>query len=311
MALTVSETSRILRASKQLTLDAASERVEDFIARILGLNPLQQAAYFPDPDPTNSLDIAVANLTRLQQDTLWDDAAVPTFAVYKDIFNVPHIAGLNTYLALDGLTVRFRNRLTQHSEVRAALLALRRGHHLEAVAAAIMNATCNYGEATRGSGDQGIDAIGWKELLRINPAFCNVALGKREALPGEQVFLFASSKAVIGTRGRPTLLNPAHIRELVGGWIIQRSSIGVWRRVGIRMLTPVQLVLVTTYRLSADARAQCTELGVQIWAIPELIFLITMFAPDNVFDASSGYAFKPTAFRDWWTAREPSRLSVV
>src|SRR6185369_1131955 len=121
------------------------------------------------------------------------DASVPTFMVYQDALKVPHISGLNTYLQSEGLPTPFRERLTKHVDVRSALLALRRGHHLEAVAAAIMNATCNYGEATRGAGDQGIDAIGWKELLRINSAFCYVGVDKRDVLPGEQVFLFASS----------------------------------------------------------------------------------------------------------------------
>jgi hypothetical protein len=312
MSLTVQETNRVVQSARNLTLTAPSERVEDFIGRVLGLNPIQQAAYFPDPDPTSALNLAIANLTRRQEEVLRDDAALPTFAVYKDALGVPHIAGLNTYLAAEGIDVRVRNRLTHHSQVRDALRTLRRGHHLEAVAAAIMDASCNSGEATRGSGDQGIDAIGWKDLLRIHPAFCNTSYHSSEDLPGERVFLFASSKAVVGSRsGRPTILNPAHIRELVGGWVIQRSSTGIWRSVGIRMLTPVQMVLVTTYRLSADARSQCTELGIQIWAIPELIFLVCAFAPDNVFDSANGYLFVQSAFRSWWKVRELSRLTPV
>ena len=101
MGLTRLETQRVLQAARRLVLDAPSERAEDFIARILGLNAVQQGTYFPDPDPQHALDLAVAELTRQQQDILWNDAALPSFAVYKDVLNVPHIAGLRTYLALE------------------------------------------------------------------------------------------------------------------------------------------------------------------------------------------------------------------
>ncbi len=82
----------------------------------------------------------------------------------------------------------------------------------------------------------------------------------------------------------------------------------MWKPVGIRMLSPVQMILVTTYRLSVAARAECNELGVQVWSIPELIYLVCQWAPDNIFDPVNAYLFNPAAFRAWWSAREKTRL---
>ena len=144
----------------------------------------------------------------------------------------------------------------------------------------------------------------------IDPAFSNGNVDEHDIFPGEKVFLLASSKAVIGAAGQqPKLISPAHIRELVGGWVIQRTDTGKWQKVGIRMLSPVQMILVTTYRLSLDAKAECRNLGIQVWGIPELIYLICLNAPASVFDAIHGYAFLPKAFRLWWKDRDKNRLS--
>lgn len=123
------------------------------------------------------------------------------------------------------------------------------------------------------------------------------------------MFLFASSKAFInGQIDQPDLISAAHIRELVGGWTIQRSSVGKWQSVGIRMLSPVQMILVTTYRLSLEAKSECRSLGVQIWGIPELIYLICDSAPDSVFDPANNHAFSTTAFDAWWKVRDQNRV---
>src|SRR5439155_15438185 len=106
-------------------------------------------------------------------------------------------------------------------------------------------------------------------LVLIDPSFSEGDLCKPQVLPGDKVFVFASSKAFTdGRQSRPELINRAHIRELVGGWVIQRSSVAKWQSVGIRMLSPVQMILVTTYRLSPDAKAECRALGVHVWGIP-------------------------------------------
>jgi hypothetical protein len=59
--------------------------------------------------------------------------------------------------------------------------------NLENLAAAIMHIECDYGEATRGSGDQGIDAIGWKQLVLIEPSFSDGDIRVDQVLPGEKV----------------------------------------------------------------------------------------------------------------------------
>jgi hypothetical protein len=215
----------------------------------------------------------------------------------------------DTTLASKPVDTKLRGRLAHHREIRTALRRMRNGHDLEALAAAIMKSKCGYGEATRGSGDQGIDAIGWKQLVLIEPSFTEGHLSKKQTLPGDRVFLFASSKAFTdGRLGPPELINPAHIRELVGGWVIQRSSTSKWQSAGVRMLSPVQMVLVTTYRLSLDAKAECSELGVQVWGIPELIYLICDAAPDAVFDTANNYTFSTRACNAWWKQRDRNRL---
>jgi hypothetical protein len=254
----------------------------------------------------------VAHLTKEREKILRDECQVPEFAVYQDAQSIPHVAGFDTYLATKNLDARMRGRLAHHQAIRTILRRMQRGHNLEALAAAIMNAHCGYGEATRGSGDQGIDAIGWRPLVIIDPCFSEGAFEPETVLPGDKVFLFASSKASTdGGTGAPSLISPAHIRELVGGWTIQRSSVAKWQGVGIRMLTPVQMVLVTTYRLSMEAKAECRTLGVQVWGIPELIYLICLAAPDAVFDAANNYAFSTPAFNAWWGLRNQSRLMAV
>jgi hypothetical protein len=312
MALTNQEVRRITAAVRALAFNAPPARAEDFIAQTLGLNPAQQAQYFPNPDPTGLTGIAVGYLTEERETILRDQCQIPSFAVYQDQQNVFQVAGLDTYLTARQVPARTRGRLAHHRDVRAALRRMQNGHDLEALAAAIMNVHCGYGEATRGSGDQGIDAIGWRQLVLIEPCFSSGAFDPSKGLPGDQVFLFASSKAFTdGRAGPPSLISPAHIRELVGGWVIQRSSVAKWKEVGIRMLTPVQMILATTYRLSNVAKAECRELGVQVWGIPELIYLICLTAPDTVFDPANNHTFDGRAFGTWWRQRNATRLMAV
>jgi hypothetical protein len=237
------------------------------------------------------------------------NCVVPDFCVYIDIHGKYQVSGLGTYLALKKVDIKLRTRLSKHKEIRAVLRRMRNGYHFEALAAAIMNSKLDFGEATKGSGDQGVDAIGWNRLMLIDPSFSEGDLKKDLVLPGEKVFLFASSKAFTdGLENIPKSINPAHIRELVGGWTIQRSSVGKWQSVGIRLLTPVQMILVTTYRLSNDAKSECRALGVQVWGIPELIYLICDSAPDFVFDDANGGSFNKACFSKWWKVREQTRM---
>jgi hypothetical protein len=309
MALSPQEVRQIITAVRALPLNAPSVPVEDFIGGVLQLNMVQQAQYFPNPDPAGLLSVAVSRLTKNREKMLRYECQVPDFAVYEDAQKKPHVAGTDTYLTLKAVDPKLRGRLAHHKTIRTALRGMRVGHDLEALAAAIMNAHCDYGEATQGSGDQGIDAIGWKKLLLIHPCFSDGDFEPKGPPPGDKVLLFASSKAFTdGRAGPPGTISPAHIRELVGGWVIQRSSVAQWQKVGIRMLSPVQMVLVTTYRLSPQAKIECRELGIQVWGIPELIYLICLAAPDTVLDPANNHAFSAPAFNAWWQLRNQSRL---
>jgi hypothetical protein len=68
---------------------------------------------------------------------------------------------------------------------------------------------------------------------------------------------------------------------------------------------------LTTYRLSINAKAECRSLGVQIWGLPELIYLCCTAAPDTVFDGANNYAFSKAAFNQWWKLKNQSRLMAV
>jgi hypothetical protein len=99
------------------------------------------------------------------------------------------------------------------------------------------------------------------------------------------------------------------IREIVGGWVIQRSVVGAWGDQGVKMLSPVQMIFVTTYRLSVGARSDCKRLGVQVWGLPELIYFVAANAPDSVFDSNAGYAFSKLEFEKWYAAYGNKRLT--
>lgn len=308
MPLQPQEVRLVLSAARNLPLTSPPERVEEFVGRVLQLNPVNHSLYFPIQDPTGTLALAVSHLTKEREKILGDECTIPSFTVYHDPLNVAHIAGFSTHLAYINMDQTLRARLAHFAEVQSELRRIKHGPDLEALAAAILNKECDFGEATQGSGDQGIDAIGWKELVLIEASFSSGDISAKEILPGEKVFLFASSKAfTFGPSKSPKLINPAHIRELVGGWVIQRSSAGTWQNVGIRMLSPVQMILVTTYRLSPDAKAECRSLGVQVWGLPELIYLVCRAAPANVFDATANFTFSSKNFREWWKERDIAR----
>lgn len=310
MALSTTELELVARTARQLAFDAPRVTIEAFYAASLGMNAASQLAAFPDPDPTGQLAIATAHLTQAREEILQVNCDIPSYVVYDDPHLVASIAGLGTYLTEKGLAPEVVGRFAHRDSIRSRLRRLTQGHHLEAVGAALMASACSFGRGTRGSGDQGLDALGWKELIEVDTAFSNGTVVLDNDGVGEKVFLLASSKAALSARANATpLLNPAHIRELVGGWVIQRSPAGMWRNLGIKMLSPLQMILITTYRLSADAKALCRELGVQVWGIPELIYLICLHAPNTVFDAAHPYRVDSTGFRRWWNDALSQRIA--
>jgi hypothetical protein len=312
MTFTKKQINDLLKALRALPIDAPTQRVEDFAETVLHLSAVDKLEYFPSPDNQGLTAITVGQLTETRESILRDKVAIPEFAVYQDPAKNWVVSGLLTYLHLKGAKNELLDRLKHHKDIRKALVTLKRGHDLEVLGAAILEKLCSYGEATRGSGDQGIDAIGKKELMSIDPAFHAGGIGSfnvAEPHPGDNVFILVSSKATISPESsNQALINPAHIRELVGAWLIQRDDVGKWREIGIRMLSPIQLILITTYRLSDDSTNECRKLGIQVWGIPQLIYLICFTAPPEVFDASNDYSFSKVAFREWWKAKDITRV---
>lgn len=308
--LTKAEARAIARAARVLPLAAPQVRFEDFAASELGLSAAERMDYFPYPDPNGLVDKAVAVLTLDREEMLRDESIIPPFVVTRDIAGAYWVCGLVTYLQANSLT-SLSHRIAQHGAVRKALVSLERGRHLEALVAAILSRD-GTAHATRGSGDQGIDVISWNPLLPLEHSFVDGATPGTDPVRCERVFVLASSKMVEkrGKKGRPSI-DPAHIRELVGGWVIQRSPVGAWSSHGIKPLTPVQMLMATTYRLSTNAKAECRKLGVQVWSLPELIYMVCKDAPASVFDAANGHAFVPAAFKSWWRPFDLKRLKNI
>lgn len=305
MTLTSAQLSTVLAAARALPLTAVSVTVESFFGAVLSLTTLELAAVFPDPDPQGIAAIAISELTNLRDEILREECEVPTFV----IFDSPQgfsIAGLCYYydniVSTSNYPANFTRRLTQYQKIRAELVGLDQGHKLETIAAAVLEAVCLKGEATKGSGDQGIDAFGENDLIPIDRIFLDGEIDDAKIYPGQKVIVLASSKANLHSTGAQSLISPAHIRELIGGWLIQRSEVSMWKGLGIQMLTPLQLLLVTTYRLSEDSKALCNRLGVQVWGIPEMTFLICRYGPDNIFAVSKG--FSSSKFSNWWQGKE-------
>ena len=316
MALTSENIKQVIEAACSLNINANPKKIENFFGDVLGLNAVQLAAAFPDPDPVGIGAIAIGHVTRARENLLRDKGQMPTFVIFQEKMGAQtFISGIAAYLThknlLNDHPDDFLNRLATHKTIRSQLLKIDNGHKMELVAAAILSSACYYGEATRGSGDQGIDAVAWKHLIPIEGAFLDGELSENAIRPGTRAMVVASCKSAIGSN--PTklkVINPAHIRELVGSWLIQRSESGLWRNLGIQMLTPLQLVLVTTYRLSEESKAECQRLGIQTWGIPELIYLICRHAPPEVFPKKGTPTFSAAKFTMWWENKGSTRLSA-
>jgi hypothetical protein len=307
MKFSEEQLKQLRTAARALPFDAPLETVADFITRILEITPGEEAAIFGDAD-SDELTTATNTLTKEQERILLYDGQLPRFAVVVQDDQPDRIAGLGTVMGLLHDNPKLVARLAHHAQIRAALVALEKGHHLEAVAAAILHAACDSASATIGSSDQGIDAFAWQACLPASPLFAPTPLDCTDVMPmdWEKIYFLASSKANLSQDAKPDPINPAFIRELVGGWLLQRTGTGKWSQLGILPLSPVQLVLVTTYRISPAARGECMSLGVQVWALPELIFFIAKYAPDDVF---AGATFDVAAFAAWWQTKDESRIN--
>lgn len=312
MALTPAQIGKVISAARIYPVTGLSQTVEQFYGSTLALNAVELAENFPSPDPLGLTAIAVGRLTALREETLRDQCEVPSFVVYNSALGYC-ICGLAYYYTHVKAVVShppdFIARLSQIRKVRNQLISIDKGHNLETLAAALLAMVCTRGEATKGSGDQGIDAFGEHDLIPIDPVFIDGEINDSKVFPGQKVIILASSKANVAKSDPPDIISPAHIRELVGGWLIQRSEISMWKTLGVQMLTPLQLLLATTYRLSAESKLYCNRLGVQVWGIPELTYLICRYAPSEIFSVTSG--FSVPRFEKWWKEKEATKVFPV
>lgn len=307
--LNKAQIAAVIKAARSLDVWASEIPVEAFVGTTLSINSIQTATLFPSGDPKGTLALVTSALTNEREKILRIEVSFPTYVVKKTPGGVYQLCGILTHLRAQNVPKVTLDRLECHAAVRELLIRLRQGHHLEAVAGALIQAWTGTASATRRSNDQGIDAHGSMVFV---PSELSISIGDSlspDSVMNNKVFVLASAKAAIGTKSsqRPALLNPAHIRELVGGWVIQRSEVGVWRKNGIRHLTPTQMILATTYRLSEAAKASCFDLGVCIWSIPELTYLICRFAPATVFQGSAATPVSSRAFKAWWRKFDGSR----
>jgi hypothetical protein len=263
------------------------------------LTPLQQADLLTIGINGSSLSEIAGYITERRESILDSEGAIPSYVVFTDAFGDTRVAGLRTYLQNTNANQFLIERIEFHQQVCAAICSLRGSYRLESLGAAILQGLTNHGEVTRGSSDQGIDFLGSLPLIPLNPAFVNGDVRQAAVLPGESSFIMGSSKGLKRNRANRPTLNPAYIRELVGGWLIQRSEVRLWRELGVKMLSPLQMILLTTYRLSADARRLCHTLGVQVWNLPELVSLVCLTAPAPVFKYGQTSRLVLTRFNNW------------
>jgi hypothetical protein len=302
MLISATQKNVLLSKANLLSDDEVEIRIEDFAASSLAVNPIVAAQLFPDPDASGHCAINVAVLTKSREILLRDFGRIPNYVVTKNKQDKYFVCGINTYLRKYKQDALLIERMSLRNEIRKKLINLKKGHCLEAIAAAILAEHLDYGAATRKGSDQGIDALGRLELMPIPFLFVDGS-ADIEITPGENTFVLASSKAVEKpSSSRLPIINPAHIRELIGGWLIQRGAVGQWQEIGLKQLSPLQCVLVTTYRLSLEAKSLCRDIGVQVWSIPELVYLICKVAPKSVFPKKNKKRiFDLDNFKKWWS----------
>jgi hypothetical protein len=318
------EEGSILAAFDALSYDAPEVELSEFAATALGLNPSQRAALLPDQtaqqnDPRRvTLDRIAALLIARRSRRLADEGIIPSAVVFKRTDTVTRqssyfASGLATYLMQSGGDPEVLGRVRRSHEARQYLAAIGEGLKLELVAASIMSELHDQCNPTRRGSDQGVDCLAFDGILQLDSWCCSGEVLASLNRLGERLHIIASCKANEGNvaGGVPSTISPAQIRELIGGWLIQRSAEGLWQSVaGIKLLSPIQLLLVTTYRLSDESLSLCRKLGVAVWGLPELTHLVCRFAPAAVFPPASGYAFVAAEADNWVNTMDPLRLGA-
>ncbi len=326
MPLTQAAEGQILSGFNNLQIDAPLTELVAFATTTLNLNASQAANIFPETaSPADDgrwvqLDRLAALLIARRKEILEKEGRVPNSVICKEadpIFGRPvyNVGGLASYLTDNNEPVEFVDRIRQHDAVRSYLAGMGDGFKLESLAAVILQRIYAHCFATRRAFDQGIDCVSNHAILEVHSWCCGDDLLRNLGRLGERVHIVASCKANEGNtaQGIPATIAPAHVRELIGGWLIQRSDAGMWnRKAGVKLLSPLQLLLATTYRLSDASMSLCRELGVAVWSIPHLIYLLCTHAPQAVFPTASGAAiFSEAEMEVWIATAEADRAAVA
>lgn len=300
MPLSAAEEAQVVHRAETVDWRFPATSLEAFVARATGLPAWQVGhALSAAAERANVLSALTARRRLLLR-----SGTIPNYVVHSDAAAGDVVSGLGSYLAtLTQAPQPWHAHLLEKDAVARALGNLHHGHDLESVAAALLQAQTGQAFPTRRSRDLGIDAVGWRPLLEI-PKWAADGDLSAGLLPGEKAFIVASAKA---TSRQNQILPPADIRDLIGTWVIHRQSDSRWARaLGIRPLSPVQLLLVTTRQLSNESWDLCTSVGVHVWTLPQLVYLVCRHAPANCFSPTG---FVVTNFNRWWRIYDATRVT--
>jgi hypothetical protein len=311
----------VRQAFDSLSVDSAEIELTEFVATRLNLNPSQRTSLLPDrgtaQDDERSVRLdQLAGALELQREyALKTEARIPNGILFKRTDSLLgrssyFVEGLIHFLSRNGSPDAFLGRVRDNAAIRRYLTGIGTGDKLEAIASSLLTKMFKESSATRRTADQGVDCFAHDEILQVHDWCCNAGMGPELNLVGKRVHIIASCKANEGNAadGIPAVMPPAHLRELIGSWLIQRTDYGMWHsRAAIRFLSPLQLLLVTTYRLSDGSLNLCEKTGVTQWGIPEIIYLFCAYAPENVFPAIGEYKFSEAEADKWIRAADENR----
>jgi hypothetical protein len=315
-------TDQLSAAFDALAFDSVEISLDVFVTNMLGLNVSQLSLYFPDLGaPAEDeryifMDRLAGILDARRQKILRGEGRLSSAVLSKRVDVLTNgytysVMGLGHYLTQNGEADQFVGRMAHHNSVREFLTGIGDGHKLEALAASVLRKIYKNCTLTQRSFDQGVDCFAGQEVLELSSWCCDPDMLFLLRKVGERLHIIASCKANEGNvaGGNPSTISPAHVRELIGAWMIQRSDSGMWQQQArIKILSPLQLLLVTTYRLSDNSQSLCRRMGVAVWGIPELVYLISRHAPDSVFPPANNFTFSPNELDQWLESVQPEAI---
>lgn len=324
MALDTNDTLKsIVAAFRALPTTSPEKPLSNFLTEVLSLNPSQIATLLPDQaaSPNDKRFITLGKiagkLESVRKEIIEAETRIPSAVLYSrrnlaGTADEYFVAGLSDFVLKAFGDLQYAKRVEQTERLREYLLKISDPGILESLAAALLSGEYPNCLPTQKTRDQGVDCLASRAILELESWCCAPDKSPTVSTVGESLHVIASCKAMDGSVSNTVssnLLPPAHIRELVGGWLIQRTDSGMWQRLqGIKPLAPVQLLLVTTYRLSDPSLKLCRQIGVSAWGVPQLIARICKSAPETVFPKAHGFAFQPAAMELWHSAFGITRM---